>query len=150
MTINLEHDGFNIEARWCGRITAEQKKNLKKWISRWSSKAKIDLKLGKERNRIAVNFDKHELEKQARTQILKISSMMQTEPELMDAAQVVENFANAQFNQVEMELVNSYLIVLNREWSQAATNELIVLFPPHCQLTIKPGKNTSEDKTFTR
>ena len=69
--------GHDVVARWKGPLGKESKKALKAWIAKLGSQASVAAKIGKDRSRVSVDFDRGELSKQARSQIERICALME-------------------------------------------------------------------------
>lgn len=143
---NNEKDTYDIEARWRGALGIQEKSDIKAWAQKAKTWGKCELKLGKERSRLVILFDRQKIEKASREQIGRIEEMLRSggSPSDVDSALALAELGQANAQSAQGLLVNDYGRVLAKEWAVQSGASLQALLPAHCGLKVSFGKSLTD------
>lgn len=141
-----ERENYDIEARWRGVLGVQEKSDIKAWAQKAKTWGKCELKLGKERSRLVVSFDRLKIENASREQIARIEEMLRSSgsPSDADSALALAELGQANARSAQGLLVNDYGRVLAKEWAVQSGASLQALLPAHCGLKVSFGKSLAD------
>jgi hypothetical protein len=135
---------FEIEARWRGELGAQERLELKAWAKKASMWGVCELKIGKERSRLVVTFDKSKIEQHSRQQIGLVEGLLRAEESVdgasTGAAEALAGLRRAPLASPQGLLVKDYAEVLARDWAAQTTASLHAFLPARCQLKVAMGQ----------
>jgi hypothetical protein len=136
-----ESAGFDMEARWRGELAQQERKDIKAWAKKAATWGKCELKIGKERSRLVMIFDRKKLEQRSREHIGYIETMLRAQQEQLqdEAAQALEGMRTAPIESATGLLVKDYGSVLARDWATQTSASLQALIPARCGLKVQLG-----------
>lgn len=142
MAAKPDSTDFDMEARWRGDLVAQERRDIKEWAKKAAAWGRCELKVGKQRSRLVVVFDRQRLEERSRAHIGYIESMLlaQREGPQDEAAEALAGMRQAPINSAEGLLVKDYGAVLARDWAAQASASLQALIPARCGLRVQLGK----------
>lgn len=130
---------FDIEARWHGEMTDVERCDIKMWTKKLRDFAVIDMRLGKERSRITMVFDRKKVESSSREQIGVVEAMLRENGEQQEGVNELAAMRQAPIDSASGLLVKDYVEVLARDWAVRASSSLHGLVPGHCALKVSLG-----------
>ena len=141
-----ENDAYDIEARWRGALGAQERSDIKAWAQKAKSWGKCELKLGKERSRLVVLFDRQKIEKASREHIARVEGMLKNNGSQtdIDSALALAELGKAKSASTQGILVKDYGRVLAKEWAVQSGASLQALLPAHCGLKVSFGKSLND------
>jgi hypothetical protein len=136
-----------IEARWRGELNPAERNTIKAWAKKASIWGTCELRIGKDRSRMVITFDKSKIEQHSRAQmgwvegLLRVEELAASAPE--GSAEALALLRNASLGSTQGLLVKDYADVIARDWLHQTKSSLQALFPARCQLRV----STTEPQT---
>lgn len=135
-------DGFDLEARWRGELSAQERAQIKAWAKKAQSIGRCEMKIGKQRSRIAVTFDRKKIEESSRAQIGQVEAMMASQgvDDGGEGAMALAGLRTAEVGSARGLLVRDYGEVLAKDWAIQSSASLQALLPSRCGLRVGLGR----------
>ena len=140
---------FDLEARWRGELGAQERQELKAWHKKACEFGLCELKIGKQRSRLAIRFDRLKIESKARQDMGKVEVLLRgqthgSESIDSEAANAIAVWKSADANSSQGLLLKDYGEVLARDWALQSSAALQSIMPGRCGLKVSLGKSASD------
>ncbi len=137
---------WDLEARWKGPLGERERELLKQWSAALSAVSRSDLKIGKERSRLRLVFEREAILAEAKRQIGEVKVLMEKDEELVrsGAAEAVEELRAANPEGARGELLRTYESLLRKELSDQAAGALRKILPNASALSIEIAEQKEE------
>lgn len=128
----------DVEARWRGELSESERGDVRAWVKKLSVWARCDLRIGKERSRLTMAFDRSKLEESSRERIGVVERMLsaQEEPETREGAVELAALRQAPIESAEGLLVKDYVELLARDWAAQTSASFQAMVPSRCALRV--------------
>lgn len=136
---------WDMEARWKGPIGERERDLIRQWSAALGGVSKTEMKLGKERSRLRLIFEKEAILEEAKRQIGEVKSLMEKDAEIAEsgAVEAIEELRAANPDGTRGELLRTYEAILRKELADQAANALRKILPASLSLSIQvaPGEH---------
>ena len=143
-----EENFFDMEARWRGTLEPQERQDVKNWEKKTGAFAFCNFKIGKERSRLTIKFDREKIEEKARQEMSVVEALLRGQSQQgeidSEAANIIAHLKLANTNSSEGLLLKDYIEVIANDWALKSSTTLQALIPTRCGLKVILSKKSEK------